>query len=118
VTACAYDASKRTVTAAVTAGGEATLVTAAGEIRFGTTPVACGAATTTNTDSITVTGAGGSDETVTIDQSGGAFGPGATAETGSPEIEMSVNLGDATDRVSSWALRATTPSPWGRTASR
>ncbi len=99
VTGCTYDAAKRAVTATLTAGGEATLVVAGGEIRFGTTPVACGAATTANTDSIAVIGAGGSGETLTIDQSGGAFAPGATGETGAPEIEIAVNLGDATDAV-------------------
>jgi Ca2+-binding RTX toxin-like protein len=99
VTGCTYDATKRAVTATVTAGGEAALVVAGGGIRFGTTPVACDAATTTNTDSITVNGAGGSSETVTIDQSGGAFAPGATLETGASEIEIAVNLGDAIDRV-------------------
>ncbi|MGH3103841.1 MAG: calcium-binding protein, partial [Gaiellaceae bacterium] len=39
-------------------------------------------------------------ETLTIDQSGGLFAPGATAEAnGVSEIEMSVLLGDATDVV-------------------
>jgi Ca2+-binding RTX toxin-like protein len=99
VTGCTYDAAMRAVTATLTAGREAALVVAGSEIWFGATPAACGAATTTNTDSITITGAAGSSETVTIDQSGGAFAPGATAETGSPEIELSVNLGDVMDRV-------------------
>jgi Ca2+-binding RTX toxin-like protein len=99
VTGCSYDAAKRAVTATLTAGGEAALVVAGGEIRFGASPVACDAATTTNTDSITVTGAGGSSETVTIDQSGGAFAPGATVEASASEIEIAVNLGDAMDRV-------------------
>jgi len=99
VTGCTYDAAKRAVTATLVANGQATLVVAGGEIRFGATPSACGAATTSNTDSITITGAGGSSETVTIDQSGGAFAPGATGETGTAEIEIAVNLGDATDAV-------------------
>ena len=99
VSGCTYDAAKRAVTATLTASGEAALVVAGGEIRFGTTPVACGAATTTNTDTVTVTGASGSSETVTIDQAGGAFAPGATAESGAAEIEIAVNLGDAMDRV-------------------
>ncbi|MGH3037172.1 MAG: calcium-binding protein [Gaiellaceae bacterium] len=99
VTGCTYDAAKRAITATLTAGGEATLAVAGGEIRFGATPVACGAATTANTDSIAVSGAGGSNETLTIDQSGGAFAPGATGETGTAEIEIAVNLGDATDAV-------------------
>ncbi len=96
-TGCTYDAAKRMVTATLAANGEATLVVAGGEIHFGTAPTACGAATTANTDSIAVIGAGGSSETVTIDQSGGAFAPGATGEAGAPEIEIAVNLGDPTD---------------------
>jgi Ca2+-binding RTX toxin-like protein len=96
---CTYDAAKRTVTASLAAGGEATLVVAGGEIHFGAVPAACGAATTANTDSIIVLGAGGSSEAVTVDQSGGAFAPGATAESGASEIEIAVNLGDPTDRV-------------------
>ncbi len=96
---CTYDAARRAVTASLEANGQATLVVAGGEIRFGAVPSACGAATTANTDSIAVTGVGGSSETVTIDQTGGAFAPGATAETGTAEIEIAVNLGDATDSV-------------------
>ena len=84
----------------MTAGAQATLVVAGGEIRFGESPVACGAATTANTDTITVGGAAGSVETLVVDQSGGAFAPGATAETtGTSEIEISVLLGDASDLV-------------------
>jgi Ca2+-binding RTX toxin-like protein len=98
-TGCTYDAGTKTATATLAAGEAATLVVAGTEIRFGTLPVACGAATTANTDSITVKGAAGSSETLTIDQSGGAFGPGATAETGTAEIEISLLLGDPTDVV-------------------
>lgn len=96
---CSYDAGTKTATVALAPGQEGTLVVSAGAIHFGLTPSACGAATTANTDTITVNGAAGSVETLTIDQSGGAFAPGATAETGSSEIEISVLLGDATDRV-------------------
>jgi Ca2+-binding RTX toxin-like protein len=98
-TGCTYDAATGKVTATLAAGAEATLVVSGTEIWFGTLPVACGAATTANTDSITVKGAAGSSETLTIDQSGGAFAPGATPETGTSEIEISVLLGDATDVV-------------------
>lgn len=100
VTDCTYNAATRAVTATLAASGQATLVVAGAEIHFGASPSACGAATTANTDSITVTGAGGSSETVTIDQSAGAFAPGAAAETGTAEIEIAVNLGDASDAVS------------------
>ncbi len=97
---CTYNAGTRTVSATMTAGAQATLVVAGGEIRFGESPVACGAATTENTDTITVGGAAGSVETLVVDQSGGAFAPGATAETtGTSEIEISVLLGDASDLV-------------------
>ena len=97
---CSYDAASKAVTAQMVAGSQGTLrVAGAGEIHFGAVPAPCGAATTANTNSITIVGAAGSAEHVTIDQSGGAFAPGATAETGSSEIEIAVNLGDATDQV-------------------
>jgi Ca2+-binding RTX toxin-like protein len=98
-TGCTYDPAARAVAATIAAGGQASLVVAGGEIHFGASPIACGAATTTNTDSIKVNGAGGSVETLTIDQSGGAFSPGATAEASAAEIEISVLLGDASDLV-------------------
>ena len=41
----------------------------------------------------------GTSETLILDQRGGFFGPGATAESNTPEIEISTQLGDATDRV-------------------
>ena len=80
--------------------GDSTLKVVGSAIWLNT--AACGGATTANTDSITVTGAAGTTENLTIDQSGGAFAPGATAETGTgalSEIEFAVNLGDATDGV-------------------
>lgn len=95
---CVYDAATRAVTAQLEAGSQETLqVVGAGEIHVGGS--ACGAATTANTDSITIAGGAGSQERVTIDQSGGAFAPGATAETGTSEIEIALNLGDETDQV-------------------
>jgi len=96
---CSYDAATKSVTAQMEAGTEGTLrVVGAGEIHFGAEG-ACGAATTANTDAITIAGGAGSQEQVTIDQTAGAFAPGATGETGSAEIEIAVNLGDATDEV-------------------
>lgn len=62
-------------------------------------PQPCGAATATNTDSISIEGAVGTSETLILDQRGGFFGPGATPESNTPEIEISTWLGDATDRV-------------------
>lgn len=83
----------------IDAGQQATLVVVAGAISFGATPAACGAATTTNTDSIVVTAPSGTTETLVLDLSGGAFAPGAAAESDTPEIEISTALGDATDAV-------------------
>jgi Ca2+-binding RTX toxin-like protein len=99
-TACTYDAAKKSVTASLGPGDAATLVVAGSEIHFGLVPAPCGAATTANTDSVTVRGAAGWVETLTIDQSGGLFAPGATPEAGAvSEIEISLLLGDATDVV-------------------
>ena len=96
---CVYDAAARAVTAQLEAGSGGTLrIVGAGEIHFGDGG-ACGAATTANTDSITIAGGSGSQEHVTIDQTAGAFAPGATAETGASEIEIALNLGDAADTV-------------------
>ena len=97
--ACAYNAGTRAVTATIASGGQATLVVVGGALHFGATPVACGAATTTNTDSITINGAAGSNETLTLDHRGGVFGPGFTSEFNVPEIEITTSLGDTTDRV-------------------
>lgn len=101
---CTYDGTTKTVTATVAAGGEATLVLVGGAIHFGLVPVACGDATTSNTDSIAVHGETGSNERLFIDRSGGVFGPGATSEFNPyrstiSEVEIDVVLGDATDTV-------------------
>lgn len=94
---CSYDAASRAVAAQMVAGTQGTLRVVGAEIHFGAG--ACGSATTANTDSITIVGAGGSLEQVTIDQEGGAFAPGATGEAGTAEIEIALNLGDVTDKV-------------------
>ncbi len=99
VTGCTYDAVTKAAKATLAPGATATLDVDGAQIRFGTTPVACGAATTSNTDSILVTGAAGSVESITIDLAGGLFAPGATVETGTSEIEISLLLGDETDLV-------------------
>jgi Ca2+-binding RTX toxin-like protein len=97
---CGYDPGAKAVTASIGAGATATLAVVGTEIRFGATPVACGAATTANTDKITITGGAGSVERLVVDQSGGALAPGATAEsTGISELELTVNLGDAADQL-------------------
>jgi Ca2+-binding RTX toxin-like protein len=96
---CAYDAGTRTVTASITPGGQAALVVSGGEIWFGAIPGPCGGATTTNTNSISIAGAAGSDEQLTLDNRGGTFAPGFAAESNIPEIEIATTLGDATDTV-------------------
>jgi Ca2+-binding RTX toxin-like protein/glucose/arabinose dehydrogenase len=96
---CSYSAATKAVTATISAGTAATLAVVGSEIRFA--GVACGAATTTNTDTITVAGTAGSVERLVVDQSAGALAPGATAETigTASEIELAVNLGDTTDEL-------------------
>jgi Ca2+-binding RTX toxin-like protein len=96
---CVYDPVARTVTAVVAEGGSATLVVSGGALHFGAVPAACGAATTTNTDSISIAGNAGTNETLTLDHRGGLFGPGFSAEPNTPEIEISTSLGDASDTV-------------------
>jgi Ca2+-binding RTX toxin-like protein len=62
----------------------------AGRIMVGA--AACGAATVTNTDTIVVNGNTGA-ETITIDLSGGPFGPGVAVEgSGTSEIEFAIDL--------------------------
>jgi Ca2+-binding RTX toxin-like protein len=100
--ACTYTAASKTVTATISSAppATATLTVVGGEIRFGATPAACGGATTANTDTIAVVGASGATQTLVVDQSSGALAPGATAEaSGTSEIELNVNLGDAADQV-------------------
>ena len=97
--ACTYTATTRTVNAQMVAGSSATLVVVGGAIHFGSPTEPCGAATTANTDTISVAGVSGSVETLTIDQSGGAFAPGFTAESNTPEVEIATVLGDANDVV-------------------
>jgi Ca2+-binding RTX toxin-like protein len=85
------------------AGESAALeVTGGGAIHFDGSP--CGAATNANTDTIVVTGLVGSTEHLIIDQFNGDLAPGVTDETevGTPkqsEIEVVVELGDASDEV-------------------
>ena len=81
------------------AGSSATLEVSSGAIWFGGAP--CGAATTTNTDTINIAGHVGTVEDLVVSMLGGEFAPGATAEV-SPnlsEIEINVSLGDTTDEL-------------------
>lgn len=94
-----YDAATASMSASITPGGSAVLDVVGGAIRFGAVPAPCGAATTTNTDSISVTGNAGTVERLTLDQRTGLLGPGATPEFNTPEIEIATSLGDSTDTV-------------------
>ena len=59
----------------------------------------CGGATSTNTDSASVSGSTGSNETLTLDMSEAFFGPGFSSEFNIPEIELATALGDLTDTL-------------------
>jgi Ca2+-binding RTX toxin-like protein len=96
---CVYDAGPRTVSATITPGSEATLKVVGNELYFGLVPAPCLGATTANVDSIAIAGAPGSTERLILDERGGLFGPGVTAESNVPEIEIATTLGDATDTV-------------------
>jgi glucose/arabinose dehydrogenase/Ca2+-binding RTX toxin-like protein len=97
---CTYNPATRSVAAAVPSAGQATLKVVAGaQILFGAVPMPCAGATSTNTDTVLVTGTHGTPERLTIDESEAPFGPGATAESNTPEIEVVANLGDAADQV-------------------
>lgn len=74
-------------------------MTSTGTIVFGGVPAACGAATSTNTDSVSVSGAPGSSERLVIDLGQHPFGPGAAVEPTTPEIEIEAALGDEADIV-------------------
>jgi hemolysin type calcium-binding protein len=94
---CAYVKKTKTVTLDLSANESGTLEVS-GTAIMGTGGTArsgaCGRATVTNTDAIKVRAPAGTAETVSISLRGGAFGPGATAETdGSGEIEISADLG-------------------------
>jgi Ca2+-binding RTX toxin-like protein len=94
-----YDSGTRVASVAMVAGSSSTLAVNAGAITFG--GVACDVATTSNTDTIVITGTAGTTETLVLDMSGGAFAPGATAETAPnlSEIEIGTSLGDAADVI-------------------
>ena len=99
IESCTYDSVNRSLSAVMTPGTTATLVVVGGALWWGQTPAPCGAATVTNTDSISIVGSPATSETLVLDQRGGFFGPGATPEFNTPEIEMTTSLGNASDRV-------------------
>src|SRR5512134_2655733 len=65
---CTYDPATASVSASITPGGSAVVDVVGGVIRFGAVPTPCGAATTTNTDSISIAGNVGTTERLTLDQ--------------------------------------------------
>ena len=95
---CTYDGVSHALSLVMTPASTATLVVVGQEIWWGQVPAPCGAATVTNTDSISIVGAPVTSETLILDQRGGCFGPGFTPETNTPEIEITTELGTATDR--------------------
>ena len=87
---CTFSAG--TVTVGITAANETATIarTPGGQIEVG--GAQCGAATVTNTDKISVTGALGA-QAVRIDLGNGGLAPGATAEaSGTSEIELEIDL--------------------------
>ena len=100
---CAYDPALKLLTVTMSAGSSGTLGVAGGLLTYANgSPHDCGGASTANVDSIKVVGSAGTVESLTIDQSGGAFAPGAAVETGTgavSEIELALHLGDANDAV-------------------
>jgi Ca2+-binding RTX toxin-like protein len=87
----------------IPSGGAGTLGVSGGALTFATPDAQdCGGATVTNTDAIAVVGTAGTTESLTLDETGGAFAPGVATETGTgalAEIEISVQTGDAADAV-------------------
>ena len=95
---CSFASGK--VTATITAGSEATLRVSGNEIWFGQVPAPCGGATTATTGSVEVFGAAGTVERLIIDESAGTFTPGSSPEADLvSEVEIAVQLFDATDKV-------------------
>lgn len=95
---CTFDPAQGVATVTISTGGSATLTVSGGAIALDST--ACGDATVSNTDTIAISAPSGSNESLTIDQSGGAFTPGATAEgAGVSEIEIVTALGDSSDTI-------------------
>jgi Ca2+-binding RTX toxin-like protein len=100
-TTCSFDAVD-TVTVTLDPGAAAILWSSGGDITLtedGVGDTDCGA-TTAEADTINVTGDDLGDEFIQVDESGGDFAPGLTAEgVGSSEIEINVDLGDGADEV-------------------
>jgi Ca2+-binding RTX toxin-like protein len=97
---CRYRASDKSVRAGVSDFLSVVVIRSGDAVGLFTdnTIVSCGAATVTNTDTVVVSGTGGSADTyfanfIGIDESGGRLGPGATPEpSGHSEIEVRFNV--------------------------
>ena len=91
---CAFAGTTATVTFA---GNDSATVAVSGS-SITMNGLACGAATTANTDFINTAGTVTGAETFVLDLSGGHPAPGAAPEApGSPEIELRVDLGASND---------------------
>lgn len=117
---CAYDAATRVVTASITPGSAATVRVVGGEIWFGFAPVACGGATTANTDRVSVNGSAGSTERVVFDHAGGWLPAGAVALGDSADRLVVVatddrNSGGATAGFLSMGVFGSSSPPWSAT---
>jgi len=92
---CSYNAIAKSVSATIASGGGSTLELNAGALWVGAVPAPCLSASGTpatkaNTTRVTVSGSTGTNETLTLDESGGVLEPG---------LAISANLGDSTDTV-------------------
>lgn len=106
---CSFNAGTKTLSVIATANGDTPQIArlAGGDalqVRSGpTTAVACtnGAGSVTTVDTISfIDNTVGGETQLTIDQAGGRFAPGATAEQfGGSEIEMTANMGTGQDFV-------------------
>jgi Ca2+-binding RTX toxin-like protein len=85
VIVCTYDGTTKKVTITLDNGDVARVAVQGAAITVGGSP--CDAATVSNTDTIDVTSAG-TAAALEIDLSGGAFAPGATAETDAADSEV------------------------------
>jgi Ca2+-binding RTX toxin-like protein len=91
---CSFSSGTATVNVALTTASDVATVKRSGSaIQMG--GVNCQTATVNNTDKIAVTGTAADSQGIVFDLSGGALGPGKTAETGTgaiSEIELTVDL--------------------------
>src|SRR5262249_52277246 len=104
---CTFDAGAAKVTVTVTNNSSsieiADIVRQGDAIVMNASP--CGAATVNNTDTIEVKPANNGVQSVFVDESGGPFAPGKTAEaSGVSEIEFTVDLGTGSDTAGGCGL--------------